>query len=482
MSALNVPLLIGVCETGGAVDDDVVAVGVELVVALVVLVLELGALRRELSLQPNRTAQASTMPAVHVPFVAIFPPSRQTIPQAMDPWCGRRPPADNVPSALEKGVDRGRCVEIRHPVAAQSWVASQNRSPYDRGMLYERLRNLSVEIEDYVLESLELEVVAGWTRRTTVVRVRGGGLDGVGEDVTYQEPDALAFQERGPVFDLAGTTTLEAFSHRLDRCDLFQTPAQDPKAPLFRRWAFESAALDLALQQAGRSLADVLGRTPAPVRFVLSLGLGDPPSFAPIALRQAKYPLLGYKLDPNPAWDDALIAQLAATGAVTTVDLKGQYKGAFAGTPADPDMYRRVAAGFPEAWIEDPKRTPETEEILGEHQARITWDAPICSLSDIAQLPYAPEALNIKPSRFGRLSELFRAYAYCEARGIAMYGGGQFELGPGRGQIQYLASLFHADAPNDVAPGGFNAADLADDLPGEPLQPTIAATGFRWNA
>ena len=36
-----------------------------------------------------------------------------------------------------------------------------------------------------------------------------------------------------------------------------------------------------------------------------------------------------------------------------------------------------------------------------------------------------------------------------------MYGGGQFELGPGRGQIQYLASVFHPDGPNDVAPTGF---------------------------
>ena len=36
--------------------------------------------------------------------------------------------------------------------------------------------------------------------------------------------------------------------------------------------------------------------------------------------------------------------------------------------------------------------------------------------------------------------------------GAGAYGGGQFELGPGRGQIQHLASLFHPDAPNDVAP------------------------------
>jgi hypothetical protein len=33
----------------------------------------------------------------------------------------------------------------------------------------------------------------------------------------------------------------------------------------FRNWAFESAALDLALPQAGRSLHDVLGLEPRPV-------------------------------------------------------------------------------------------------------------------------------------------------------------------------------------------------------------------------
>ena len=61
-----------------------------------------------------------------------------------------------------------------------------------------------------------------------------------------------------------------------------------------------------------------------------------------------------------------------------------------------------------------------------------------------------------------------------------MYGGGQFELGPGRGQIQYLASLFHADGPNDVAPSGFNDPDVLDGLPTSPLEPQPSAVGFRW--
>ena len=39
-------------------------------------------------------------------------------------------------------------------------------------------------------------------------------------------------------------------------------------------------------------------------------------------------------------------------------------------------------------------------------------------------------------------------------RGIEMYGGGQIELGVGRGQIQLLASLFHPDGVNDIAPVG----------------------------
>ena len=47
--------------------------------------------------------------------------------------------------------------------------------------------------------------------------------------------------------------------------------------------------------------------------------------------------------------------------------------------------------------------------------------------------------------------------------GIALYGGGQFELGVGRGQIQLLAALFHPDGSNDVAPGGYNAPE---PLPG----------------
>jgi hypothetical protein len=88
--------------------------------------------------------------------------------------------------------------------------------------------------------------------------------------------------------------------------------------------------------------------------------------------------------------------------------------------------------------------------------------------------------VNVKPSRFGPLRELFAGYDYLEERGIGGYGGGQFELGPGRGHIQYLASLFHPDTPNDVAPSGYNAPEVPPGLPASPLEPQTDEVGFRW--
>ncbi len=90
--------------------------------------------------------------------------------------------------------------------------------------------------------------------------------------------------------------------------------------------------------------------------------------------------------------------------------------------------------------------------------------------------------VNIKPSRIGGLAKLCATYDYCAERRIGAYGGGQFELGPGRGQAQYLASLFHPDTPNDLAPVGYNENDPAPGLPPSPLPAVPTPTGFRWDS
>jgi L-alanine-DL-glutamate epimerase-like enolase superfamily enzyme len=345
---------------------------------------------------------------------------------------------------------------------------------------FDGLASLPVDIDGYSLEGLEADVSSDFTRLSTVIHMSGGGEEGVGEDVTYDALDHVALQDAGPVLDLAGSRTLGEFCSLVGELDLFPAEPVRDVSRRYRRWAFESAALDLALRQAGKSLHEVVGREMRPLTFVVSLRLGEPPTLDPVRKRLALYPTLRFKLDPTNEWTDALIAELVATGAVDSVDLKGLYVGTVVDAGADPELYRRVAEAFPNAWIEDPRLNEETDPVLEPYRDRITWDANIHSVADIEGLPFPPRMVNIKPSRLGGLQELFAAYDYCEEHGIGAYGGGQFELGPGRGHIQYLASLFHPDTPNDVAPSGYNLPEPEAGLPASPLEPRPAETGFRW--
>lgn len=343
-----------------------------------------------------------------------------------------------------------------------------------------RLADLELELDSYGLERIDVRLSDDFVRSTTVIHLRGAGLEGLGEDVTYAIADHDALEATGAVLPLAGSWTLARFSDHLATLDLFPAPPQSEVYRRYRNWAFESAALDLALNQAGEPLHAVIGLAPSPLRFVASLRLADPPTLDPVERRLARHGDLQFKLDPTPSWNAELIAQLAALDAVAIVDLKGFYVGSIVENPPDAALYERVVAGFPEAWIEDPALTAATEGVLAGQRARITWDAPIHSVADVRALPFEPRMLNVKPSRLGSLRELLDLYDYCAAHGIANYGGGQTELGVGRGQIEYLASMFHPDTPNDVAPAAYNFEPLAPDLPGSPLAPSPSRTGFRW--
>jgi hypothetical protein len=353
---------------------------------------------------------------------------------------------------------------------------------------YDRIKDLPLTIESCSFEGLEMSI-SSFERATTLIKFQGGGQEGIGEDVTYDVVDHIAQQGAGPPDGLAGTSTFDEFSKKLDDIDLFPAaaPQREPSID-YRRWAFESAALDLALRQAGTNLAAALGREPRPLNFVNSLRLagfdeGERSSIKPVEERLAVNPGLRFKLDPFNDWDDELIAALVATGAVDSLDLKGFYKGTPVDVITDPELYAKLIEAFPDAWLEDPDVTDQTRPLLEPVHQRVTWDAPIHSIADIEAMPWSPpRTVNVKPSRFGPISRLFAAYDYCEARGIGAYGGGQTELGPGRGQIQYLASIFHPDTPNDTAPSGYNdpAQATRRGLPSSPLEPRIEPLGFRW--
>ena len=346
---------------------------------------------------------------------------------------------------------------------------------------FERLADLPLEIDGYRFEGLKADVTSGFTRLSTVVHLEGGGEEGVGEDVVYDGVDQTALQEAGPVQPLAGRYALGEFCELVNSLDLFPVEPQRDVSRLYRRWTFQSAALDLALRQAGRALHEVLGREPRPVTFVVSMRLGEPPSLDPLTSRLARYPTLRFKLDPTVTWTPELIESLVATGAVDSVDFKSFYTGTPVDQPTDSVLYRRVVDAFPDAWLEDPDiNDPGAAAVLTDHHDRITWDAPIHSIADIEALPFPPRMVNIKPSRIGALPDLCATYDYCAEHGMGAYGGGQFELGPGRGQAQYLASLFHPDTPNDLAPSGFNVDPPPEGLPSSPLAVAAAGVGFRW--
>jgi L-alanine-DL-glutamate epimerase-like enolase superfamily enzyme len=352
--------------------------------------------------------------------------------------------------------------------------------------LYEVLAELPIEVDSYELADCDRTFASGFERPSTRISIHGGGQTGIGEDVVYDTVDHGAHRDAGPIHDLGRASTLGELCELVGSLDLFPAEPVRDFSRLYRRWAYESAALDLALRQAGKPLWEVVGRELRPLTFVCSVRTnpvaegGIDHALRPVTDRLDKYPGLRLKLDPQNDWDDELIGRLVDSGAVDSLDLKGCYKGTPVDVDTDPELYARLVEAFPDAWLEDPDINEETRPILEPHLDRVTWDAPIHSIDDIRSLSHKPRIVNVKPSRIGGLEELFGAYEYCEAEGIGAYGGGQTELGVGRDHIQYLAAMMHPDTPNDVAPGAYNESDVPDALPTSPLELEPAPTGFRF--
>jgi hypothetical protein len=348
-------------------------------------------------------------------------------------------------------------------------------------MYDDHVADLDVRIEGYDLSRHERETSSGFTRVTTVVSLHGDGETGRGEDVTYVDDAHDQLIAAGDELSITGSHTFDGFSDHLSALDLFL--GAEPDQPIFRnyrRWAFESAALDLALKQAEKTLGDVLDRSYSPVRFVVSTRLAEPPSGERVFDWLDRNPALEFKLDPTSEWTDGIVDRLADTGAVRILDLKGQYHGTTVDQSADPELYRRVIQGFPDALIEDPALTDETRPLFEGEEQRVTWDYPIRGVQTVQERPWEPEWLNIKPSRFGTVASLFETLHYCAEHDIRLFGGGQFELDVGREHLHTLASLFYPDAPNDIAPRGYNDPEPSDGLPSSPLDPPSDPRGLRW--
>ena len=250
----------------------------------------------------------------------------------------------------------------------------------------------------------------------------------------------------------------------------------------WRSWAFESAALDLALRRPGSGCPRRSAAQPAPVRFVNSLGLGDPPAFAhdrppPRALPgpalQARRPGVVVARRSPP--------RSPATGAVDVIDFKGRY-----GLPVEDEfallaMYEAVLDRFDGVILEDPHDRPDVAALhRAARGARLVRRADRDRRRHRGGRRSAPGSSTSSRRGSAACARCSTSTRTARRNGVRMYGGGMGELGIARGQIELLASLFHPDGPNDVAPSAYNLPDLPAGLPESPLMPPARITGFRW--
>src|SRR3954452_24691750 len=227
-----------------------------------------------------------------------------------------------------------------------------------------RLAGLPLVIEACEDDRLHAVLAYEFERIKTQVRLVGAGVDGLGEDVSVFREDGTTLHEARPALPLEGEWTLADFCEHLATLELWHAPPEWDVALRLRTWAFESAALDLALRQAGRALHEVLALEPQPVRFVNSLGLGKEPSIEPVRRRLARSPGVRLKLDAEATWPPALVDKVAATGAVDTIDFKGQYRFEIKDPEALGTLYDRVPSAFPDAYLEDSHELPEIAQRL----------------------------------------------------------------------------------------------------------------------
>jgi L-alanine-DL-glutamate epimerase-like enolase superfamily enzyme len=215
-----------------------------------------------------------------------------------------------------------------------------------------------------------------------------------------------------------------------------EVPARQALQHRAGRAALEAALIDLALRQAGSSLASLTGVAEAPLRVVMSFAACADP-VAVIRLRRASGYRGEFKVDVDPSWDQATRQALARQGGVAILDFKGR------GTAADAVALAGLFAG---AIFEDPP--PGTVPV----PVRISRDATLGDAAAVGTAVAAGEAVNLKAPRMGGPLELLRGLEQAlRARAMA-YFGGMFEVSVGRLQARQLAALFCGDAPNDLAP------------------------------
>ena len=284
-------------------------------------------------------------------------------------------------------------------------------------------------------------------RPTGFAVLRGMRLSGCGECVAWTAAEQSEFAAACERLALPFDTTLGELSA------LVTAEMDDP----YHRAAVEGAAIDLALRQANTNPFVLAGAPARPVTFCRSLGRVDHP-LAAVATVLARDSRASIKIDvPPEGWPAPTWEALSDTGRIVVLDFK---------RASDLDQVRLAHAAIPEAWLEDPPAEAVTLDPHGSWRDRVALDGYVLAAVDLDDPEIPPAAVNVKAPRVGGWMEALRCLEECRRRGLHAYVGGMFEVGPGRRQAHVLASLFTADAWNDVAPiaAGTQGPDLSSPL------------------
>ena len=354
---------------------------------------------------------------------------------------------------------------------------------------WDQLASLPVEIERYDLEGRELVFGEEFVRYTTLITLHGGGEEGVGEDVVYDGSDHFACRGRRPTLPLAGSWTLGSFSDRLGELDLF--PDGRPRAsaraataagPSSRRrstWRCARPAARCAEQLGREPQPAQLRRLDAPRRRTGERRARDLRAHA--ATCSSSIPSTRFKLDPTNTWTDELIEELAATGAVDSLDLKGQYKGTPVDVDTDPELYAQARRGVPRRLARGPgpQRRDAADARAAPRPRHLGRADPFGRRHPRARMAAAHgqhQAVALRLARRARPRlRLLRASAASAPTAAAR---------PSSASGATTSSTWPRSSiptrPTTSRRGGFNQPEVPDGLPESPIELAPAPTGFRF--
>lgn len=285
-----------------------------------------------------------------------------------------------------------------------------------------------------------------------LVRVDGDGATGWGECVAEAEPFYSSETVRTAWHILADflvpAVLRKALAHPSDINGLMQHVRGHSMA----KAALEMATWDLAAQQDGVPLSQLLGGVRSSIPSGVSIGIQN--SLEELAERIALERAEGYqrvKIKIKPGWDVDAVAFVRSRFAdlPLMVDANAAYTAESSERLLALDDYRLTM-------IEQPLDYDDIREHA-RLQARLR--TAICLDESIVSARRADEALaigacrviNIKPGRVGGHAASIALHDRCAAQGVPVWHGGMLETGIGRAHNVHLASLPNFSMPGDIA-------------------------------